>query len=263
MVSRNNRRFFAQLVAFGFFLCLCSALCGIPAVDATLVWSDNFNTGSLPLDWTVLEGSFTCTNNRLETGAGVWHAAYTPSTVGALGTEGEWRFDAHYETAAGMQIAFIAEDTTGVGLDRPENGYFIIVNRYDGAIRLVRHVNGVESYMGYYPMTASDDYSFIVTRDSSGLFNVFIDGTFRFSYTHTGVTTSTYFLVVVVDPGNYIDNIEVYDEIITTHDTGNRGGNGGGLIIPPELIAIAGGAVAVIVIVAVVIILLRRRKSGP
>jgi hypothetical protein len=162
-----------------------------------------------------------------------------------------------------MHINFIAEDTSGTGLDRPENGYFIQVSRYDGVIRLGRHVSGVQSYMGYYTMTASDDYSFIVTRDSSGLFNVFIDGTFRFSATHTGVSTSAYFLVVVVDPGNYIDNIEVYDEIITTHDGGNGGGNGGGLIIPPELVAIAGGVVAVIVIIAVVIILLRRRKSAP
>ncbi|MDO8055514.1 MAG: hypothetical protein Q6361_01515 [Candidatus Hermodarchaeota archaeon] len=261
MVSREKKRTLSRLAVLGFFLCLCSALCGIPAVDATLIWSDTF-TGTLPPDWTVLEGSFTCTNDRLETQTGVWHAVYTPSTVGALGTEGEWRFDVHYETVAGMWVAFMAADTNGVGDDRPDDGYGIWISRYDNAIRLARHVSGTESYMGYYPMTASNDYSLIVTRDSSGEFNVWIDGTLRITATNTAVTTSVYFLVVIIDPGNYIDNIQVYDEILTVSGGNGGDGNGGGLVFPPELIAIIGGAVAIIVIIAVVILILRRRKAG-
>jgi hypothetical protein len=103
---------------------------------------------------------------------------------------------------------------------------------------------------------------FTVTRDTSGEFNVFIDGTLRITVTNTAVISSTYFLVVIVDPGNYIDNIQVYDEILT--DPGDDGSNnGGGLVFPPELILIIGGAVGIIVIIAVVILILRRRKSGP
>ena len=176
-----------------------------------MVWSEDFNTGSLPGDWTVLEGSFTCTNNRLESQTGIWHSAYRASTV----AEGEWRFDVHYDQIASMTVAFIAEDTTGPGQEKPQNGYLIQISRFDQAIRLVRHVGGVQSYMGYHPMTGSNDYSIIVTRDSSGEFNVWIDGTLRITATNTAVTTSAYFLVVIVDPGSWIDNIAVYDEIIT------------------------------------------------
>ena len=227
-------------------------------MNATLVWSDIF-TGTLPGDWTVLEGSFTCTNNRLETQTGVWHAAYTPSTVGALGTEGEWQFDVHYETVAGMWVAFMAADTNGVGAERPDDGYGIWISRYDQVIRLARHVSGTESYMGYYPMGASNDYSIIVTRDASGEFNVFIDGTLRITATNTAVTTSAYFLVVIVDPGNYIDNIYVYDEIITE----DGDGNGNGEEPPPPIPGFPAVAIAVGIISAITIGVLYRRRNTP
>jgi len=149
-----------------------------------------------------------------------------------------------------------------VDLERSISFRYQAVVGNDNAIRLARHVSGTESYMGYYPMTASNDYSLIVTRDSSGEFNVWIDGTLRITATNTAVTTSVYFLVVIIDPGNYIDNIQVYDEILTVSGGNGGDGNGGGLVFPPELIAIIGGAVAIIVIIAVVILILRRRKAG-
>jgi hypothetical protein len=254
MVARDNRRLFSQLIVFGVFMSLCCTLLCIPTVDAVLVWSETFGAGTLPPEWTVLEGTFSCTNNRLETGTGVWHAAYRASTV----DEGEWRFDAHYETVAGMFIWFMAQDTTGVGAGRPNNGYGIQVSRFDNMIRLLRHVSGVESYMGYQAMTASNDYSFIVTRDSSGEFNVWIDGVHAISATHTGLTTSAYFLVVVVDPGNYVDNIYVYDEIETT-TTGT--GNGG--TTTPVIPGFPAIAIAVGIVSALTIGMLSRRRKSP
>ena len=238
-------------------LCLCSALISIPTVDAALVWSEFFSAGTLPAEWTVIEGSFSCTNNRLETGSGVWHSAYRASTV----AEGEWRFDVHYETVAGMWVAFIAQDTTGTGDDKPQNGYFIEVNRFDNFIRLSRRVNGVESRMGFTPMGASEnDYSFTVTRDSSGQFNVWVNDVHSMSATSTHVSSSAYFLVVFVDPGNYIDSIAVYDTIETTTTTGTTGGT-----TPPQpgvpgfpAIAIAVGLVS-----AVTIGVLYRRRQSP
>ena len=254
MGSKKNQLVLSQLVVLGLFLCLCSALISIPAVDAVLVWSETFGAGTLPPEWTVIEGSFSCSNNRLETGTGIWHAAYRASTV----AEGEWRFDAHYETVAGMFVWFMAQDTTGVGGDRPNNGYGIQVSRFDNMIRLVRHVSGSESYMGYQAMTASNDYSFIVTRDSSGEFNVWIDGVHAFSATHTGLTTSAYFLVVVVDPGNYVDNIFVYDEITTFPPDGGNGTDGTPPPIPGfPLVAIAVGVVSALTIG----VLYRRRQT--
>ena len=205
----------------------------------------------------VIEGSFSCTNNRLETGTGVWHSAYRASTV----AEGEWRFDVHYETVAGMYVAFMAEDTTGVGLEKPQNGYIIEVNRFDNVIRLTRHVNGAESRMGFIAMTASNDYSFTVTRNSStGEFNVWVDGVHSISATSTHVSSSAYFLVVIVDPGNYIDNIAVYDTIETTTTTGT---NGGTTPPPPGVPGFPAIAIAVGLVSAVTIGVLYRRRQSP
>lgn len=257
LLSKHNSRVFSQLVVVGFLLCLCSALGGFVTVEGqTPVWSDDFNDGNYD-GWTVQEGSYSATNNQLEGGSAVWNWIYRASTV----AYGEWRFDVCCETVAGVRVAFMALDTSGVGYQRPNDGYYLQFVPYENYIRLYRNVGGTQSWMDGDTVTGLMNtlLQVIVTRNSTGYFNVTINGVDRLQAQSTHHTSSAYFLILMTE-GGYIDNIEVYSQI----SDGDGNGNGEGATpIPIEVIAIAGGLVAVIVIIVVVVFVLRRRKSGP
>jgi hypothetical protein len=233
---------------------------GLPQAGAmqTPVWSDTFSDGNID-DWNVFGGSFSATTLRMESGTDLWNYASHPSAV----AEGEWQFTVCVDATAGASVAFMATTTSGVGISCPSTCYAITFSPYDGWIRLYKHDSG-RSNLGSYTVTIvlGTVFDVIVTRDSSGHFNVWIGDTLQISADSTDITSSSYFVVRFCE-GGYIDNIRVYDEIIHTTTNGGDGdndGNGGGGVtpLPIEVIALAGGLVAIIVIV--VVFVLRRRK---
>ncbi|MFX1245100.1 MAG: hypothetical protein ACFE8F_09050, partial [Promethearchaeota archaeon] len=223
MVRKWHTPSYSTVVVLGVLLCVCSALGGFATVEGqTPVWSDNFNDGTYAPEWTVQEGSFSVTNNQLECGPDLWNWIHHPSTVAT----GEWRFDVFCGAPAGARVNFMALDTSGVGTSRPEDGYFIQFAPTDPSIRLYRNVDGSPSWMAGIPDNPLNQLvQVIVTRNSSGYFNVWINGEHRMEAESTHHTTSTYFLVLINGISGYIDNIEVYDEILT-HTDGTDGTDG-------------------------------------
>jgi hypothetical protein len=226
----------------------------------TPVWSDNFNDGTYAPEWTVIEGTYSAASLRLECGTDIWNWIYRDSAV----AEGEWQFD--ILVVAGARVAFMALDTSGVGADRPNDGYYLEFSASDQYVRLYRSVGGSETRIAGYTDAnlAYELQQVYVTLDSSGTLNVWVNDVHQMTGQSTHHDTSAYFLVLITEEG-YIDNIRVYDEIIhtTTNDGENGNGDGELMPLPIELLALAGGLIAVIIIIAVVVIVVRRRKSEP
>ncbi len=245
------------MVGWGLFLCLCSTLCGIPALDATIVWTDSFSDGDYN-GWTVQVGGFAASSNRLQS-TGALDNAISRSSIVATGT---WNFTVNWvniATTGGGWIYFVAYDLNPAINNYPDEGYCIVVG--SGGWGLARWENGGQNIMdGYTDGPYDGTYDVYITRNATGNIRVYIDNVLRMERQNTVHSTSTHFFYRVLDAGQWIDNIVVNDE----PPSNGENGNGGMLLpIPVEVIAIAGGLVAVIVIVAVVVLVLRRRRSGP
>lgn len=257
MKRKWQKHSFSTVVVLGVLLCVCIALGGFAMVEGQLpVWSDNFNDGTYAPEWTVQEGSYSATNLQLEAGVDVWNWIHHASTV----AYGEWRFDVCCETVAGIRVAFLALDTSGVGYQRPNDGYYLEIIPNNDYIRLYRNVGGVASVMGGYTVVGllNTPLEVIVTRNTTGYFHVWINGVHQIQAQHNGHTTSVYFIVLMVE-GGYIDNIEVYDEIITEYEDGNGNGSTTTQFIPGfPAVAITLGIVS-----ALTIGVLYRRRQAP
>ncbi|TRO54701.1 hypothetical protein E2P64_08625 [Candidatus Bathyarchaeota archaeon] len=269
MVSSSKKWSITLSTVVALCLLFLGLFWGSPVAGAmqTLVWSDNFNDGTYEPEWTVSEGSFSTTTLRMESGTDVWNYASRTSTV----AEGEWHFTVCIDSTAGACVAFMVTSIGGEGVSYPSTGYLVMFNPNDGWIRLYRHQSGRHS-MGSYSVTISMGTVFdvIVTRDSSGNFNVLIDGIQRISAQSTHFDTSSYFAIKFCE-GGYIDDIEVYDEIFsvngttTTPTTATDGTTNTGLRLPPlpiEVIGIGITVVAIIILIVGLILLLRPKKVG-
>jgi len=267
MVSSRKK----WLTILSTILTLCLLFLGLfwgsPATGAmqTPVWSDNFNDGTYEPEWTVSGGSFSVAALRMECGTDLWNYAFRTSTV----AEGEWHFTVCIDSTAGACVAFMVTSIGGEGVSYPSTGYLVMFNPNDGWIRLYRHQSGRHS-MGSYSVTISMGTVFdvIVTRDSSGNFNVLIDGIQRISAQSTDFDTSSYFAIRFCE-GGYIDNIEVYDEIFSVNATDGTDGTdrtiNPGLHLPPlpiEVIGIGITVVAIIILIVGLVLLLRPKKVG-
>jgi hypothetical protein len=65
-------------------------------------------------------------------------------------------------------------------------------------------------------------FEVIVTRTAGGQFHVWLDGVHQLEAESTHLDTSTYFIVRICESG-YIDDITVYDEILTQPPNGDNG----------------------------------------
>jgi hypothetical protein len=168
-----------------------------------------------------------------------------------------WEFDVFVNAGVGIDVFFMAQDLTGSGLFFTQDSYFLRFSPYDGWIRLYRRVSGSQSVMRSYVTTVSLGtlYEVVVCRNSTGGFNVWLDGVERMEAVSTHLDSSTYFVVRIGESG-YIDNIVVDDEPCNV----NGNGNGNGILIDPILLAAALGIVAIVIIVVVAFVIIRRRK---
>ena len=259
MVSKKIRSGSLLWVSLGLCLCLLSALGDIPASDAVLVWSDNIDDGTYAPEWTAIEGTVQVLQNRLWSFMGAYCWISHASTV----AEGEWRFDLLVSTGD-IRVSFIALDTDMFGADhyRPNNGYCIQFSASEGGVRLFRYSDATATMVDWYSDSniQNQEQQVIVTRDSAGVFNVFANGEHKFQAQATQHSTSLYFLVLL--NYGYIDNIEVYDEILTHPPDG---GNGNGTTPPPQIPGFPALAIVVGLVSASTISVLyrRRQKLGP
>jgi hypothetical protein len=176
--------------------------------------------------------------------------------------EGEWRFDLYYSAVAGARVAFVALDLSGVGLDRPNDGYYIEMSVNGNYVRLYRSVGGSETRIGGYTDNnlQNELQQVIVNRDADGNFNVWVNGEHRISGQSTHHSTSAYFLVNIVE-GGYIDNIVVYDEIVTQPPTTPTTPTNGTTPPPPGVPGFPAIAIAVGIVSALTVGGLYRRRQ--
>jgi hypothetical protein len=245
-----------KLLSLGCLLLILGLVVSSPC-QATLVWSDNFNDGNYD-GWDVFGGTFSAAGLNLACGPDLWNYASYPSDV----TSGEWRFDVYMNHNYGVSVYFMAQDTSGDGFLLTQNSYYLEFSPNMGYIRLYRRVSGSPSVMDSYTVTIplGTLFEVIVTRDASGQFHVWLDGVHQLEGESTHLDASSYFIVRITESG-YIDNIVVYDEIITQITTTPSTPSTTGVIpIDPVLIAAALGVVAVVIIIVVAFVVIRRRK---
>jgi len=121
----------------------------------------------------------------------------------------------------------------------PWSKEFILYQRSTGS---ADYITTLERYS---PPEIIGRHHFDITRDSSGQFNVYINGALRLSGNDTAYTTSECFKIYSPE-GPAIDNIVVDDEIKPP------------LMIDPLIIAVIGGG-ALVALVVIVIIIRRKR----
>ncbi len=257
--------------SFVIFILLMILFYSPSTCDATMVWSDNFNDGNHD-GWTVtginmtvvpsvlVDGDYSVDDDLLratgEGGGWIWNLASHASTV-ATGT---WSFDIDSpEVEPGLThfyVFFMSADTDFV--DGIPDGYAFKVEMtlYLGfrGFELEKFTDGDSQQLAQY-QTNQDvlgGYHIDITRDSSGQFNIWINGTHRMATQDQSITSSEYFRFST-PAGPAIDNIEVYDSIefdtSTTAASTTPTSPGMDLTIP---LIVVGIGVVVVVIIAVI-----------
>ncbi len=188
--------------------------------SAAIVWQDNFNDGDYD-GWTIEGlGDFGITSNALiATGsAGVWNFIRYPSTVAF----GWWSFDVLSEDAPGNHsYVYIISGVAEI----PNYRLAIWTGSYStwasgpGVSVIKTNTTDNFSIAEWFPGTAfSGWHSYNVTRDNTGLFNIYIDGTLRLTFTDNEITTSSYFRFGAQENSG-IDNVVVNDSPPSTPST--------------------------------------------
>ena len=216
MIPKRNNRVISWWFTLGVSLLLCSAACGIPAVDAATVWSDNFNDGNTN-GWTTHTGSFSASSYYLVgSTAGTNHISHA-STV----ARGTWSFDLHFDsfnTAFNTAVFFMASDLNPGNNGFPENGYSIEIGfgwiGLAEAFGLVRYENNVRNPMDVYsPASLQEDWHIDITRGDDDHIYVYFDNTLVMDRQNSAHDTSTHFFILSTGTVRSFDNIVVSDTV--------------------------------------------------
>ncbi|MFX0169695.1 MAG: hypothetical protein ACFE89_10120 [Candidatus Hodarchaeota archaeon] len=188
------------------FALFCTNTC-----SAVIVWQEDFNDGTYD-GWTIYLGEFQIADNVLIANGsfGVWNFIRYPSDV----AYGFWSFDVLSEDAPQNHtyVYIISSSITDV----PNYRLCIWTGSYlnwapsPGVSLLKQNNSGTFSIAGWFTGTLSGWHSYNVTRDQTGLFNIFVDGTLRITVRDNDITTSGYFRFGAQENSG-IDNIIVGD----------------------------------------------------
>ena len=256
-------------------------------VKAATSWSDNFDDGDYD-GWTTtgvnssyyipeyIDANFTIENGMLKALGPEWNHANHSSNV-AYGT---WHFDVLAAESSERHLYVIFMSMNDALLDGAPRGYTLMIatqpygpEEFTG-FALLRYNEGIVDIapLGTYetPTGAIGGYHIDITRNLEGVFNVWINGTYRFSGQDTLHTESETFRFHT-PAGSAIDNINVTDTVdlepptptettsteSTTTSTTTEPSPVDGDITPTILLV--GGAAAVVVIVVIAVVFLKRK----
>ncbi|MFX1299351.1 MAG: hypothetical protein ACFFAL_00875 [Promethearchaeota archaeon] len=237
-------------------LCLLfSLMLNVPGCIANGAWDDDFDDSDY-FGWTVLNGTYSALNQVLEangTSINEWHNIYHESSV----AYGFWSFDIlANDTGGGLNfilVSFLADELAPPQANwlNPNNGYTLELNSRDRFIELIPWTGGSpDTQIGHWDAPALLGWQHVnITRNSDGLFNVYINGTLRIEGTDNTYTTSSFF-GWCSKRQIALDNIIVNELVIIPPPP-----------IPIELILIGAGAMVVIIVVIIVVVLLLRRRG--
>jgi hypothetical protein len=272
-----------QLIAGLAMVVLCISTCATTS-NAAVIWEDDFDDGNFD-GWTICNNTavnpasnWSAVNNYLRIEQKDSGTISYPSNV-AYGT---WSFDfkaneTEVTIGRGFAIAFISNDInnlTEVVLTDDWSCYWVdfrAVDTSEGvkfALRCSKWHDGVHSaidaeYDEYFPFSGWHHIN--VSRNTTGYFSVYLNGSLVLQGVDTELSTSELFAVSLGD-WNMIDNVVIDDEPIPLPDqttptspttTTPTTTTPPPPPLPVELILIAGGA-AVVVIVLVIAFLRRR-----
>jgi hypothetical protein len=253
---------------------LCISVC-TTTTNATVVWSDDFNDGNYD-GWTI------CNNTILENGGyglansnwsavdnclQVNHEDYGIITHPSDVAYGKWSFDFRanesqvYEGQSAL-IEFIANNEI-LSTDNWNDpvSYYIRYMVFAGpeedknfTLQLRKWYDGVATTIDTYQTpVVTGWHHFDVTRNTTGWFSVYLNGSPVLEGEDTDITTSELFWLWF-EKGQMIDNIVVDDDWNFTTTTTLDGTDGDTTF----MLIIAGVGVAVVVIVLAIIFLRRR-----
>ena len=201
---RNFQRKFSRLavVLVGCSL-FVSLLMPFSSANARLIWADEFQE-DLSDEWTILDGTFTTENHILEPSDPTFeleeHCIQRDSPV----AYGSWSFDFYIRRYPGekshlvdSRFFFIADEMDdNPGSRLPENGYALRIFSDSGigpVVHLFRYSSGRQFLVGGCT-AALDGWNHIeITRNTTGCFELFINGSCWIEATDTTHETSTCF----------------------------------------------------------------------
>ncbi|UCE09164.1 MAG: hypothetical protein JSW61_09290 [Candidatus Thorarchaeota archaeon] len=240
--------------------------------SATMVWSDDFSDGNY-VGWTInginmtavpavlVDGNYSADDGLLratgEGGGWIWNLASHPSTV-ATGT---WSFDINSPpTEPGLThfYVFFISDDSDIATGIPD-GYALKTEMIpdDHGFRgfiLEKFAGNEDQQIAQYH-TEQDvlgGYHVDITRDSTGLFNVWINGTHRMSGQDNTHSASGYFRFST-PAGPAIDNVEVFDSIEFDPPTTDTTPTEPGVGFPTEWLIIGVGVPVVLIVLVIII----------
>ena len=213
-MSRKNHILSRILIVSALAL-VFSALLSVNTTSAAVVWQDDFGDGNHD-GWSIYQGDFGITANALvATGPG-WNFIRYPSNV----TYGFWSFDVLSEDAPDNHSYVYIISSSVI-----ENYRLCIwTGSYPGwatgpGVSLLKQTgSGTVSIADWFTGSLSGWHSYNVTRDKTGVFNIYVDGTLRITVIDNEITTSIYFRFGAQDNSG-IDNIVVGDLSTTTTTT--------------------------------------------
>lgn len=227
-----------QYVKLGFlallFICLYS---NMNMGQAEVVWLDDFNDEDY-VGWEIfgvnmsstppveIPGEFSAQDGYMKAIGPEWNHARIPSIT----THGTWSFDilATDSPTHHFYVYFMIDDARDA-FPQPPNGYGIMVvtKEWEGGkpgFLLMKYLDGMfHPIKGY--MTQGDVsgwHHLDITRENSGLMEVYLNGSLIISASDLSFNESGYFHVNM-QSGQAIDNIEIHDEIRIWSDDFNDG----------------------------------------
>ena len=207
---------------------LCFILVGFTQVSAAIDWSDNFDDGNYD-GWTVEDGAYSVTDGALtsEATGDLWDIIWHPSTT-AVGT---WNFSFMYDVVDDLAVYIIMVMSVNQTIDmNVQAGYGIKITHelgLDPTLSLIKQ-DGTYVSIGnmVLPFGVADLHGtwtdFAVSRNSTGGFNVWINGTHMWEVVNVEHDTSEMFVYytytdIVGVEGGHLDNIVVDDVPISPY----------------------------------------------
>jgi hypothetical protein len=193
-------------------LFLVATLLSPNTCSGVVVWQDDFNDGNHD-GWAIYQGDMGIVDNALVATAAFWSFARYSSTV----AYGYWSFDILSEDAPQNHtyVYVISPDTVTNYRLCIWTGSFAGWATGPGVSLLKQSGGSTISIADWFTTSLSGWHSYNVTRDNTGEFRIYVDGTLRITVTDNDITTSLYFRFGA-EQNSGIDNVVVGEDAPTT-----------------------------------------------
>jgi hypothetical protein len=234
-----------RLVGLVTFILVVSAFTPVLS-SAAVVWSDDFQDADYT-DWSVHDGTFSAEDQVLRAiGSDEYHCIQHSSSV----AYGNWTFDVYVNSSVSksqwLLYSFIADELVeGSGTYEdvmvPRDGYSLDFGALFAYIK--QWTYSIPSTVGRFSLSFSGWRTISITRDNTGHFELYYNGTLKAEMDDTTHTTGNVF-GWSTKPGHAIDNVTVSEP------------EPAALAVDPVLLGVG---VAVVVVVVAIVVYVKRR----